>query len=195
MTADKYAQGLLIGLPDASDPQERKRIKDPAISFHLGKGSALERRITGAFPNILGQPGIGAGNAFVMRYFINKKERNLVNQFRTQTAESEKSLMQALRRFDQLPVDRWFDVAQAVLANHDVSLRVRYIRSINIPEIGAFPGYLILVVRNNKTIGRAILYIQEGKKVLNLVDIDLFDLPGRDTSIFPILYRWLVSRP
>lgn len=50
-------------------------ISDPAISFHLKRGSQLARVIPNAFPNILGGPGIGGGYSFVMEYAVQLRHR------------------------------------------------------------------------------------------------------------------------
>lgn len=53
-------------------------VNDPAITFHLKRGSKLVRIITGAFPTILEGPGIGGGNSFVMEYSVHLRHRFLM---------------------------------------------------------------------------------------------------------------------
>jgi hypothetical protein len=50
-------------------------LHDIAISGHWYRGSELVRMIGNAFPKIFGQPGLGSGWAFMMRYFFKPKWR------------------------------------------------------------------------------------------------------------------------
>lgn len=50
-------------------------IDDPAITFHLKRGSKLARIVPNAFPDILDGPGIGGGFSFVMEYSIKLRDR------------------------------------------------------------------------------------------------------------------------
>jgi len=56
-------------------------IHDLALSGHADRGAVFVRKIKNAFPRILGQPGIGSGWAFIMRYPFRPDAKGLLRRY------------------------------------------------------------------------------------------------------------------